>query len=117
MAYGPLQIENRIDQNTEISEQLALWDQKGSRVIRGNLVVLPVNDSLIYVEPIYLEAESGGLPELARVIVAFDEFVVMERTLEEGLLRVLGGEKQIAPGKVDPTSDPLPNRSRPLYRI
>lgn len=107
VAYGPLQIENRIDQNTEISEQLALWDQKGSRVIRGNLVVLPVNDSLIYVEPIYLEAESGGLPELARVIVAFDEFVVMERTLEEGLLRVLG-EKQIAPGKVDPTSDPLP---------
>lgn len=104
LAYGPLQIENRIDQNTEISEQLALWDQKGSRVIRGNLVVLPVNDSLIYVEPIYLEAEAGGLPELARVIVAFDEFVVMARTLEEGLQRVLG-EKQVVPGPADPDSE------------
>ncbi|RQD76263.1 MAG: UPF0182 family protein [Candidatus Syntrophonatronum acetioxidans] len=87
---GPLQIENRIDQSTEISEQFALWDQRGSRVIRGNLLVLPVHESVLYVEPIFLEAERGGLPELSRVIVAFGESVVMERTLEEGLLKLLG---------------------------
>ncbi len=87
---GPLQIENRIDQSTEISEQLSLWDQRGSRVIRGNLLVLPVHESVLYVEPIFLEAERGGLPELSRVIVAFGESVVMERTLEEGLMQLLG---------------------------
>ncbi len=87
---GPRQIENRIDQSTEISEQFTLWGQVGSRVIRGNLLVLPINDALLYVEPIFLEADTGGLPELARVIVAFDETVVMANTLEQALIRVFG---------------------------
>ncbi len=87
---GPNQIKNRIDQNTEISEQFTLWGQAGSRVIRGNLLVLPINNALLYVEPVYLEAEGGGLPELARVIVVFGETVVMEDSLEKGLIRIFG---------------------------
>ncbi len=87
---GPKQIENRIDQSTEISEQFTLWGQAGSRVIRGNLLVLPINNALIYVEPIFLEADAGGLPELARVIVSFEETVIMANTLDEALIGVFG---------------------------
>ncbi len=87
---GPSQIENRIDQSTEISEQFTLWGQVGSRVIRGNLLVLPIKDALLYVEPIFLEADTGGLPELARVIVAFDETVVMAESLDLALVRLFG---------------------------
>jgi uncharacterized membrane protein (UPF0182 family) len=64
LVYGPSQIEARIDQTPEISEQLTLWSQQGSRVIRGNLLVIPIEESLMYVEPIYLRAEQGELPEL-----------------------------------------------------
>lgn len=95
---GPKQIENRIDQSTEISEQFTLWGQAGSRVIRGNLLVLPINNALLYVEPIFLEAERGGLPELARVIVVFGETVVMEDTLEKGLIRIFGEMDALPPG-------------------
>ncbi len=87
---GPRQIENRIDQSTEISEQFTLWGQAGSRVIRGNLLVLPINEALLYVEPIFLQADDGGLPELARVIVSFEETVVMAHSLDEALVRVFG---------------------------
>lgn len=94
---GPKQIENRIDQSTEISEQFTLWGQAGSRVIRGNLLVLPINNALLYVEPIFLEAERGGLPELARVIVVFGETVIMEDTLERGLIRIFGEMDALPP--------------------
>ena len=94
---GPKQIENRIDQSTEISEQFTLWGQAGSRVIRGNLLVLPINNALLYVEPIFLEAEGGGLPELARVIVVFQETVVMEETLERSLIRIFGAIGDLPP--------------------
>ena len=90
LVLGPRQIENRIDQDTDISEQFTLWGQVGSRVIRGNLLVLPINDALLYVEPIFLEADTGGLPELARVIVSYDERVVMGDTLDEALIQVFG---------------------------
>jgi uncharacterized protein len=98
---GPKQIENRIDQSTEISEQFTLWGQAGSNVIRGNLLVLPINNALLYVEPIFLEAERGGLPELARVIVVSGETVVMEETLERSLIRIFG-----AIGELPPDLDP-----------
>ena len=100
VTFGPRQIENRIDQSTEISEQFTLWGQAGSQVIRGNLLVLPINESLLYVEPIFLQAESGGLPELARVIVVFGETVVMEETLEKALLRIFG-EMDALPPDID----------------
>ncbi|MFO7952011.1 MAG: UPF0182 family protein [Bacillota bacterium] len=90
LVFGPRQVENRIDQDTDISEQFTLWGQVGSRVIRGNLLVLPINNSLLYVEPIFLEADTGGLPELARVIVSYDETVVMGDTLDQALIQVFG---------------------------
>ncbi len=85
LVYGPFQIEARIQQNTEISQQISLWNQMGSRVIRGHLVVVPVENSILYVSPLYLRAASGQLPELKRVIAAYGDRVVMEETLGEAL--------------------------------
>lgn len=90
LIFGPLQVEARIDQNPEISEQLALWDQQGSRVIRGNLLVIPLSSSILYVEPIYLLAETGELPELQRVIAADRNRVVMRETLGAALTALVG---------------------------
>ena len=85
LVYGPFQIEARINQNTEISQQISLWNQMGSRVIRGNLLVVPIENSILYVSPLYLRAESGQLPELKRVIAAYGDRVVMEETLPAAL--------------------------------
>jgi uncharacterized protein len=85
LVYGPFQIEARINQNTEISQQISLWNQMGSRVIRGNLLVIPIENSILYVSPLYLRAETGQLPELKRVIAAYDDHVVMEETLAGAL--------------------------------
>ena len=87
---GPVQIEARIDNNTEISQQFTLWDQSGSEVIRGNLLVIPVGESILYVEPIYLQAEGLALPELKRVILASSKKVVMEASLDEALVSLVG---------------------------
>jgi uncharacterized protein len=85
LVYGPFQIEALINQNTYISQQLALWNQMGSRVIRGNLLVIPIENSILYVSPLYLRAEHGHLPELQRVIASYGEHVVMKETLAEAL--------------------------------
>ena len=86
LVYGPFQIEARINQNTEISQQLTLWNQMGSRVIRGaNLLAIPIENSILYISPLYLRAEHGHLPELKRVIAAYGERVVMKETLAEAL--------------------------------
>jgi len=90
LVYGPKQIANRINQDTDISRQLTLWDQKGSEVIRGELLVIPIEESLIYVQPIYLRAEGGSIPELKRVVVAHENRVVMGESLEEGLNALFG---------------------------
>jgi uncharacterized membrane protein (UPF0182 family) len=90
LVYGPKQIANRINQDTEISQQITLWDQRGSQVIRGELLVIPIEESLIYVQPIYLKAEGGNIPELKRVVVAHENRVVMGETLEEGLDALFG---------------------------
>ena len=91
LVYGPAQIVNRISQDPDISRQISLWDQRGSEVIRGNLLVIPIEESLIYVQPVYLRAEGGGIPELKRVVVAYQNQVVMEETLEAGLARLFSG--------------------------
>src|SRR4029077_7972817 len=88
LIYGPQQIEARIDQDTTISQQLSLWNQMGSKVIRGNLLVIPVEDSLVYVEPLYLRSEQGQIPELKRVIVAHDDRLAMAPTLGAALAAV-----------------------------
>ena len=90
LVYGPQQIEGRIDQNTDISQQLTLWNQQGSSVIRGNILAIPIDQSLLYFEPVYLQADQGALPELKRVIIAFKNTIVMRETLPEALEAVFG---------------------------
>ena len=90
LVYGPKQIANRINQETNISQQVTLWDQKGSSVIRGELLVIPIEESLIYVQPLYLRAEGGTIPELKRVVVAHENRVAMAETLEQGLAELFG---------------------------
>jgi uncharacterized membrane protein (UPF0182 family) len=109
LIFGPLQIEAMIDQNTRISEQLSLWDQRGSRVIRGNLIVIPIENSFLYVEPVYLTAEGMNIPQLKRVIVTYNDKVVMERTLDEALSAVFGTPppEQRAQGTPLQTNDEL----------
>ncbi len=92
LVFGPRQIDARIDQDSYISQQLTLWGQHGSDVIRGSLLIIPIENSLIYVQPLYLVAtDKGGLPELSRVIVAYGNNVVMEDTLEAAIQRVFSG--------------------------
>jgi uncharacterized protein len=91
LVYGPFQIEALINQNTVISQQLSLWNQMGSRVIRGNLLVIPIENSILYVSPLYLRAESGQLPELKRVIAAYGDRVVMDETLAGALAALFKG--------------------------
>ena len=90
LIYGPNQVESRIDQDTEISQQLSLWDQRGSNVIRGNLIVVPIEESFLYVEPIFLIAENIQIPQMQRVIVAYGERVAMKQTLRQSLNTVMG---------------------------
>ncbi len=86
---GPMMIESRIDQDSIISPQFTLWGQEGSNVRRGNLIVVPVGDSILYVEPIYIESDNpNSLPEMKRVIVAYKEQIVMEETLDLALSKV-----------------------------
>lgn len=92
LVFGPRQIDARIDQDAYISQQLTLWGQRGSDVIRGSLLIIPLEDSLIYVQPLYLVAtDKGGLPELRRVIVAYGNDVVMEETLNASIQRLFSG--------------------------
>ena len=92
LVYGPRQIDARIDQDPVISQQLSLWNQRGSTVIRGSLLAIPLDQSLIYVQPLYLAAsEQGALPELRRVIVAHGNQIAMEPTLEQSLSRIFVG--------------------------
>ncbi len=98
--YGPSQIEARIDQDEDISKDLTLWGQSGSRVIRGNLLVIPFKNSILYIEPLYLAAETGSIPELKRVIVFYNNSVAMERTLEQALNKVLGYKKIAIPAEI-----------------
>lgn len=88
--YGPQQIENRINQDSYISQQLNLWSQGGSEVIRGNLLVIPIEDTVLYVEPVYIESSNEtSLPEVKQVIMAYDDYIVMEETFEKSLDKIL----------------------------
>jgi len=108
LVYGPSQIENRIQQDTVITEQLALWGRGGSRVIRGNLLMIPLGKSNLYVEPVFLQAEAGGLPELKRVIVTAGDQIAMEPTLKESLAAIFGTEAPPAEPVIEPPSPPAP---------
>lgn len=103
LIYGPAQIEARIDQDPEISRQIALWDQRGSRVIRGNLMVIPIEDSFLYVEPVFLLAEDVDIPQLQRVIVAIGDNIAMQPTIEQAIFELFGDDA----GFILPGSQPL----------
>ncbi len=103
LVFGPMQVEARIDQDPTISQALTLWSQRGSKVVRGNLLVLPIEDSILYVEPLYLLAERSELPELKRVIAVFGNAVAMDTTVQGALAAVfgLGPADSRAPGAAE----------------
>ncbi|MDA1305895.1 MAG: UPF0182 family protein [Acidobacteria bacterium] len=90
VVFGPRQIVARINQDQTIAPQITLWNQQGSQVIQGTLLVIPIEESLLYVRPLYLRSAGGRIPELKRVIVAYQEQIVMEETLTQGLVRIFG---------------------------
>ncbi|MBV8085333.1 MAG: UPF0182 family protein [Chloroflexi bacterium] len=108
LIYGPSQIESRIDQDTTISSQLSLWNQQGSQVLRGNLLVIPVGQSFLYVEPLYLTAQSNPLPELKRVIVATGNSIAMTDTLGGSLSQIFTGQATPLPPASTASSAALP---------
>lgn len=91
LVFGPVQVMNRINQDAEISRQISLWDQRGSQVIRGSLLILPIEKALLYIQPLYLKAEGGRIPELKRVIAAYENRIAMEETLEDAVFRLFEG--------------------------
>ena len=97
IVYGPRQIIARINQDQVISPQITLWNQQGSQVIQGTLLVIPVGEALLYVRPLYLRASGGRIPALNRVIVAYKDQIVMEPTLDAALARIFGGGGAVAP--------------------
>jgi uncharacterized membrane protein (UPF0182 family) len=90
VVFGPSQIVARINQDQDISPQLTLWNQQGSEVIQGTLLVIPIEEALLYVRPLYLRASGGRIPELKQVIVAYQNEIVMEETLDGALARLFG---------------------------
>ena len=100
LTYGPMQIEARIDQDPNISQLITLWSQKGSQVIRGNLLVIPIEESILYVEPLYLQAEKSNIPELTRVASVYQNRVALGTTLQEALDQAIFGGRQLEPTRV-----------------
>ena len=93
LVFGPRQVVARINQDQVISPQITLWNQQGSEVIQGTLMVIPIEESLIYVRPLYLRAQAGRIPELTRVIVAYQNRIVMERTLDAAITQLFGADE------------------------
>jgi uncharacterized membrane protein (UPF0182 family) len=102
VVFGPSQIVARINQDQDISPQLTLWNQQGSEVIQGTLLVIPIEEALLYIRPLYLRADGGRIPELKQVIVAYQNEIVMEETLDGALSRLFG------PGAGAPPTRTLP---------
>jgi len=103
LVYGPMQMEKRIDQDTIIAPQLTLLSQQGSSLIRGNLMTIPIDNNLIYIEPIYLQATSSGeqnIPELKKVIVAYGDRIVMADSLSDGLVQIFGKGSEQQGGRI-----------------
>lgn len=107
LLYGPMQIEARIDQDTEISKQLTLWSGAGSNVIRGNLLVIPLGETILYVEPLYIHAGESMIPELKRVIVAYGSKIVMEENLDDALSKLFETEFKRLPVEEKRTMEEL----------
>jgi uncharacterized membrane protein (UPF0182 family) len=106
MVYGPEMVVARINQDDAISEKISLWDQQGSKVVLGTLLVIPIEGALLYVQPLYLRAEQSSIPELKRVIVAYQDRITMSPTLDEGIATLFGT-----------TPVPVPERSTREERV
>jgi hypothetical protein len=116
LIYGPEQIQSRIEADPNISQQLSLWRQAGSQVITGNLLVIPIQGSLIYVEPLYLQSTSTQIPQVKRVVVVYNQQVVMADTLDAAIATIFGGAP--APGQtpqVTPQTSTLAAKALDLY--
>jgi len=109
--YGPEQIEGLIDQNTEISKDFSLWSSAGSDYSRGNLFVIPIKDSLLYVEPIYLEASNAAIPEVKRVVVVYGDQIAYESTLGDALKSLFGSS-----GGADTTGTTVSDSNKKLSK-
>jgi uncharacterized membrane protein (UPF0182 family) len=125
LVYGPRQVMGRINQDSEVSKQFTLWDQRGSEVIQGPLVIIPIETSLLYVRPVYMKASDGKIPELKRVIVAYENRIAMSETLEGALNKLFGALEETTTGEsvdvvaeeesFDPLRDSLIERANRLY--
>lgn len=113
LVFGPQQVVARINQDQVISPQITLWNQQGSEVIQGTLMVIPIEGSLIYVRPLYLRAQAGRIPELTRVIVAYQNRIVMERTLDDGIARLFGNADRSPRPPVTTTAANAPPTAAP----
>jgi hypothetical protein len=113
--FGPKQVAARISQDQVIAPQITLWNQQGSEVIQGTLLVIPIEESLIYIRPLYLKAAGGSIPELKRVIVGYQNQIVMEETLEAGLERLFpgDGQRRQAATAVEPAEPEAPQAAAP----
>jgi hypothetical protein len=111
LVYGPRQVDARIDQDSAISQQITLWSQRGSQVIRGSLLAIPIEDALLYIQPLYLSASEGALPELRRVIVAYGNQLSMDTNLEAALEGIFG--RAAAPSPRPAAVAAAPTTARP----
>jgi uncharacterized membrane protein (UPF0182 family) len=113
--FGPRQVAARISQDQVIAPQITLWNQQGSEVIQGNLLVIPIEESLLYIRPLYLRAAGGRIPELKRVVVAYQNQIVMEETLDEALGRLFpsSGAQQRVTGTREPPRQPESGSAAP----
>jgi uncharacterized membrane protein (UPF0182 family) len=105
---GPLQVEARIDQNAQLSQQLTLWNQQGSRVRRGSLIVIPIGRALLYAKPIYLQAERSPMPQLRMVVLALQEQLGFGPTFDAAMTSLFGeGARQMGPSAVEGSGSAL----------
>ncbi len=109
--FGPRQVAARISQDQVIAPQITLWNQQGSEVIQGNLLVIPIEESLLYIRPLYLRAAGGRIPELKRVVVAYQNHIVMEATLDEALARLFPASGAGAGPRLTGGPSPTPQRA------
>jgi uncharacterized membrane protein (UPF0182 family) len=118
LVFGPRNIDARINQDPVISQQISLWNQQGNRVLRGTLLAIPIDESLVYVLPLYLAAEqTGALPELRRVVVAYGNQIAMEPSLEAALQRVFGGRVRAEDGAARPAPPGAPTGAAPALPL
>ena len=111
LMYGPMQIESRIDQDQNISKDLTLWNQQGSRVLRGNIIALPVTGGFLYVESIYIQATEARMPQLKKVVLAMGDRLIYRDTFDEALAELMGEQPPVRATATTVATTPTPAQS------